>query len=201
MIRAWLSVHSVRTALGCAAAVFVLAIPARLPILTAIGHIELPMAMPLAVVMPALAVTVLVTGAVNHAPRHTELLAGRPGRMLVARTVWVHTLLVVTAASCLPLGWTGAEIEWSAIAANLLLYCGLSLVVVVAGRAPLAWLAPMLLVMASMFAGRLDRPPGYRWWAVSITPEVTGGRVAVSVVIWCVAAGMYVWRGGYLRQE
>lgn len=190
-LRSWSAVHSTRPALT----VWLLAVLVGL----AVGSVTIPSLGP--VQLPDLfPVNALLTVAVGSGlalltdyrvdPRAVALAPGRR-RLVAARLAWCMvggSLSILASLLVAP----SEGLSVAAFAANALLFLGLGIIMVAAGRPDLAWLpASSWVLMGLLFGYRGAGPADWYPWAFPLAASASPVRFGASVAVWLSA--VVVW--------
>ena len=192
--RAWAMIHGTRSAVVLLVLACAIGAVAKGVTLPALGPISLPESFPVGALLPVILGVAL--GLFCHAavdPRVIELAPGRR-RLVPVRALWVGT---GTATAVLAGSWVFASGDYgpSAVAANVVLFAGLALSLVVLGRPDQAWLAPATWCLVAMVFGyRGGSTADWYWWAFPLDPDVSIARVVLSGAVWAAAAVAYSGR-------
>ncbi len=189
MLRSWLGVHPWRLALGLIAlatlgSVFLgrAWVSRTLTISTATPDV-LESPTPLGMLMPVVAAAGIAVGCTGPRVRLPE-----PTRVRVGRLAWVAAL---TATACVALLVTRAAP--GAVVRGVLILTALALIPVVLRLPMVAWVPPVVYLMASVYFGG-QSGGRWAWWAQAFNPDAEPQDVIVAAGIWAAVAGAYALR-------
>ncbi len=189
--RAWITLHATSTALALLLLTSALGTVAGGVELPGLGPVSLPDSFPLGALLPV--VLGVAVGLFCHTTIDGRVVQLAPRRH---RLVPIHALWVVagTATAALAGAATLATDVYAApaVAANVVLFAGLAVLLVIAGRADQAWLPAAGWCLISMVFGyRGGSSSDWYGWAFPLDPDVTGVRLIVTGVIWGATALTY----------
>jgi hypothetical protein len=191
-VRAWIAVHDARTAFALillAGIVNALTADTSVDGVGAVVTFNAPVPVPQFVAL----VAGIAIGAAATYRVDARFPLGQTAmrRLTIGRLIWGVFAAVVAVAAMAPDLAGDNDAQFSAVAANVVLFGGLSLFAVAAGHPDLAWLPPTSLLLVAILYGSGTGIDDFRWWAACLADTASGARWGAGVGIFTLAVGWY----------